>query len=472
MFGERRVAAARVAAAMAAMAIGTGVTSIEVQHGGTAAQAASAGLTGPLAVSGTHVVDLGASSRSVVLQGVDILAEATGTTVSGLMDDRALATVEDWGASDIRVQVSSDAVLHECSNEVYDPNYASELSGVVSQLTGHGIYVILDVEQTNPGCHFTSPQGSAVAPLPGDDVNQALALLVRTYAGNRLVGFEPFNEPQACAVATTGPGAALFVASYGQGGYCKNETLAALAWSNPGTVTAGDQRILGIPISTFSYHAPGMNALYSTIMQNVPAGDAAPLVFLDANYFASDPATFDNLSGSLASASNIVEVFHPYDCQDTSAATSDGHQNANCKESNPESCPTVAKNLQRYLVDPASGGPVSRPVDFDEFNFPWGEHSYQYPGPAGIYVPILTYQHGYWMNNMISAMQHDGVAGWDTFYMQNADVNDWDGSYSMFASGITPSTATPWPVNANAGPVVGAMGGQTLGCEQPPPGFG
>ena len=470
MFGERRVAAARLVAAVGVVTVG--VLAVEVQHGGSAAHGAVVPLTGPLTVSGTHVIDQGGGGRQVVLQGVDVLAEAPGITVGGLMDAGALATVEDWGATDVRVQVSSDAVLQQCPNEAYDPNYATKLAGVVNQLTGHGIYAILDVEQTNPDCHFTSPQGSGIAPLPGDDVNQALAVLVRQYSPNRLVGFEPYNEPQACALAATGPGAGLFESAYGQGGYCKNETLAALAWSNPGIVTAGDQRILGIPLSTFTYHTPGMDTLYSTIMQNVPAGDSAPLVFLDANYFASDPATFDHLSGSLASASNIVEVFHPYDCQDTSAATSDGHQNANCGEATPEWCATVMQRLQRYLIDPATGVTPTRPVDFDEFNFPWGEHGYQYKSPLGLYVPILTYQRGFWMNNMIAAMQRTDVAGWDTFYMQNADVNNWDGSYSMFATGINASTPTPWPVNANAGPAVGAMGGQTYGCEQPPPGFG
>lgn len=470
MFGGRRVVVARAAAAVAAVSLGAVV--VQVQAPGPAARGEPIGLSGPLAVSGIRVVDTGDGGRPVVLQGVTVQAEAVGTTVGGFMDAGALTTVEDWGATDVRLQVSSDAVLHQCPGEVYDPAYGAELESVVSQLTSHGIFVIVGLGQTNPQCHWTAPQGSGIVPLPGDDATQALAVLAREFGANPLVGYEPFNEPQACALATSGPGAGLFVSSYGQGGACKSEDLAALAWSDPGIVTVPNTRVLGVPVTTFSYHTPGMNALYDTIMGNVPAGSPAPLVFMDANYFASDPATFDHLSGPLGGADNVVEVFHPYDCQDTSAVTSDMHQHANCTNPTPEWCATVNQRLQRYLVDPATGATPTRPVDFDEFNFPFGEHMYQYAGPLGVLVPILMYQHGSWVNNMIAAMQHQGVAGWDVFYIQNADVNDWDGPYSMFVPGITPSSPLPWAVTVNSAPVIAAMAGQTLSCQQPPLGFG
>lgn len=431
---------------------------------------AQAALSGPLAVAGNRIVDAGQRGSTVSLRGVNIMDWTLGSPPGGVVVDAgAVRTLVDWGANMVRLGISSDNYLQQCS-EAYDPNYRTELTDAVNQLTAAGIYVILDIHSSNPNCLFATPQTSNTAALPGPDVTAALAALARTFGANPMVGFEPFNEPQACASATSGPGASQFFPSSADStGTCSSEQSAALAWNNGGTVEVQGMNILGSYILGKSYQSPGMDGLYQTIMQNVPAGAAVPLIFLDANYFASDPSTFDNLQGPLAGASNVVEVFHPYDCQDTpngSAVTS-----AACQDTTPETCSTTSRFVQYDLIDPATGRTAARPIVFDEINFPAGEDAYW--GQSGQFdVPITVYQQGYWVNNMIAGMQTGGAAGWAIFYFQSADVDHSTGPYAMLQPGITAATPTPWPVSSNDAPAVAAMGGAQLSCESPPLGFG
>ncbi|MHB8437655.1 MAG: cellulase family glycosylhydrolase [Acidimicrobiales bacterium] len=458
--GRLSMAAAVFVASGAAM-----LTTIAVT---TSAQATTGPLVGPLAVSGTHLVDEGNAGKIVTLRGVNILADTIGVNNGGMLDSGAFNTLVGWNVNFVRLNISSDAYLHDCPGEKYDPNYGSELSQAVSELTGAGIYVLLSIQTTNPNCHWSAPVSSTTAPLPGEDIVPALTSLTETYGANKLVGFELFNEPQACAEGTAGPGASTFVPSYGQPGeHCTSEQLAALAWNNPGTVRAVNQ-FAALGVGNYTYATPGMDTLYATVMDNA-SSSSPPLVFLDSNYFATDNGTFDDI-GSIASAQNVVEVFHGYDCIDTSSNTS-AYQNANCHESNPETCSVAAANVNRYMFDPA-GAPQNRPVVFDEFNFPAHENEYQAPtGPKGQYQAISVYQHGYWVNNEIAAMQSDGSAGWAAYFFMNADQESWTTPYDMLPAGITSSTPTPWPVSDNDGSAVAAMKGTTLACETPPAGY-
>ncbi|HAM00792.1 MAG TPA: hypothetical protein DCQ30_00965 [Acidimicrobiaceae bacterium] len=441
---------------------------------GAPARAAQAPLVGPLAVSGSTLVDQGQASRGVTLQGVNVLAETAGPYGQGFIDPSGIATLADWGANFARLAISADQYTQSCPNEALDPTYRTELAQAVNGLTSRGIYTVLDIHTSNPNCLWSSGQTSNAVPLPGEDTAATLASLAATYGSNPLVGYEPFNEPQGCAQSTGGFGATQFRADSSEAGeVCPNDTEAQLAWNNAGTVTVKTVNIFGTAIGGQQYPTPGMASLYQTIMNNLPAGVAKPLVFLDANQWGSNRSTFESMSPPLNSASNLVEVFHPYDCQDTSSPLSSGHQSAQCRTATPEACSTTSSGVQSYMVDPATGSLRSRPVVFDEFNFPGGEDSYYaHAGTLNRNVPILVFQHGYWVNNMISAMQDDRAAGWSVLYFQNADVNDYQLPYMMLAPGIGSSSPTPWPANVNDGPAVAAMGGSHLSCESPPLGFG
>lgn len=444
---------------------GLGLGTIALTTGAAVVGAQTGPLVGPLAVSGTSLVDTGNNDRPVVLNGVNILASDIGINNGGILDTNALQTLVGWRANFVRLEISTDSYLQQCAGETYDPNFSSELSQAVGELTAAGIYTVLDIQATNPNCMWSGPQSSTVAPLPGEDALTALSSLAKAFGSNKLVGFEPFNEPEACAEATTGPGASLFVPSYGQKDeVCSSEQLASIAWADAGTA----ESVGGLPLGLGgkSYQTPGMDELYQTIMNNTPAGNT-PLVFLDSNYFASDNASFENL-GPLASADNLVDVFHAYDCIDTSSSPS-AHQNANCHETNPEACNVAANNVNRWMFD-ATGAPQDRPVVFDEFNFPAGENFYQAKvGPLD--APIHLYQHGYWVNNEIAAMQSDGSAGWAVYFFFNADQETWTSPYDVLPTGITASTPTPWPVAPDDQPAVAAMGGKQLSCESPPVGY-
>lgn len=441
--------------------------------GGTSAGTTTAApALGPFVVSGSRILDQ-ATGTPVVFRGVEVAAYSLGAYPAGFVDANALQTMKAWGVNMVRLGISSDQYLQQCGGEAYDPNYRSELSQAVAQMTSAGIFVVIEIANSNPHCYWTSPQKSNVAALPGNDVLATVTSLAAAYGGNPLVGYEPFNEPQGCARSATGAGATQYYPSSAtKSGVCPSEAIASLAWNDPGTVTVQGTSLFGTLgyVGGKTYAVPGMNQLYQAIMTNVPAGAPAPLVLLDANYFASDPGTFDGLTGALAGASNIVEVFHPYDCQDQSPPGTS--QIATCEDVTPESCASTSEHVKQGMVDPATGASWSRPVVFDEFNFPAGEQKYQGKIDNAATVPISLYQHGYWVNNMIAAMESAGAAGWDVFYLQNADIDNWVGPYSMVPPGITPLTAVPWAVNANDAPAVAAMGGSRLSCEEPPLGYG
>ncbi len=442
--------------------------------GAPPARATGSPLVGPMAVVGSTLVDQGEGGLPVTLRGVDVLAWTSGPYAQGFIDAKAVTTLVGWGANFVRLAISADQYLHSCADETQDASYGTQLAQAVDALTSNGIYTVLDIHSSDPNCMWTSSRTSGTVPLPGEDTAAALKALVSQFGDNPLVGYEPFNEPQGCAKAATGLGASQFVPSTSDpGGMCPNATLSSLAWNNPGTVTASSMGVLGVSLGVQSYQAPGMDSLYQTIMQAVPAGAPAPLVFLDANAWASSLNTFDALGGSLATASNIVQVFHPYDCQDTSGALSDGHLSAMCQDTTPETCATTSSRIRAYMTDPATGQAWRRPVVFDEFNFPAQEDTYyaRSATPLGK-VPIFLYQHGSWVNNAIAALQRQEAAGWALYYFQNADVSDYQTPYTMLVPGITPTTPPPWVANTNAAPAVSAMEGATLSCQDPPLGLG
>ena len=427
-------------------------------------------LVGPLARSGSSLVDEGNGGATVVLHGVDILATSNGPYSGGFIDPNALSTMEAWGVNFVRLEISSDAFLEQCAGESYDSSYGTDLSQAVQDLTSNGMYVLIDIHATNPGCLWGSAQESGVVPLAGYDVVSALTTLVARFGSNPLVGYEPFNEPQGCAMGVSGSAASEFIPiNQEPSKACPNMAVADLAWNNPGTAVVGAVSLLGTMLGGKRYGTPGMTQLYQTIENSRPAGSPNPLVFLDANGWAAMPATFDAMDPTLTGAPNIVQVFHPYDCQDVGSGA------AQCREAAPESCSVATGHVNSYLVDPATGSAWNRPVVFDEFDFPANERSYDYAVTTALgqtKLPIVMYQHGYWVNNTIAAMQGGDVAGWALYFFQNADNDSESTPYTMTLNGTTSSTPAPWAPNANAAPAVAAMQGTQLSCENPPLGFG
>lgn len=468
--GGSRLLRSAAIVGVASIAIGGVIVSAS-----TGAVASRSLMVGPLGVSGASIVDEGSSGVPVTLQGVNMYALTSEADAAGFVDANAIDTLQSWGANFVRLDISSDEYLQQCGGESYDTGYRAQLAQTVQQLTSRGTFVLLDLYSTNPSCLWSSSELSGVVPLPGFDVSQVLGDLVSEFGGNGLVGYEPFNEPEACALSATGTGASEYVPDDSEpGGVCPTEVQSKLAWNDPGTVVVGGTRFMGMIVGGRRYQAPGMAQLYETIMAHVPSGASAPLVFTDPNGWAADPSTFDSMSPVLAGATNIVEVFHPYDCQDTSSYPQ-GFQSARCMEPSPESCSTTTTNVDKFLVDPGTGEGWSRPVVFDEFNFPGGEARYYSQPSQGLLsaqVPILMYQHGYWVNNTIAAIQHSAADGWAIYYFQNADVSDMQSPYAMVPAGISASTPAPWAPNVNDAPAVSAMQGATLACEAPPPGFG
>ena len=445
-------------------AAGTLVSCAQVAAG------AGAKLTGPLATDGTALVDEGNGGALVGLHGVDVLATSGGPYPNGFVDPSALTTLEAWGVNFVRLEISSDAYLEQCLGESYDSAYGTDLSQAVQELTSNGIFVLIDIHATNPDCLWSSGQESGVVPLPGYDVVSTMSSLVSRYGTNPLVGYEPFNEPEGCAMGTTGPAASQFVPLLSEPNRaCPSAKVADLAWDNPGTAIVGGVQLLGTVVGGRRYGTPGMVQIYQTIEHSLPAGAPQPLVFLDANGWAAMPVTFDAMGPALSAATNVVQVFHPYDCQDRGSGTGE------CDEAAPEACSVVTSHVSSFLSDPATGRAWSKPVVFDEFDFPANERGYDYSVSTALgqaQVPIVMYQHGLWVNNAIASMQSAGVPGWALYFFQNADNDPEATPYSMTPSGTSSSTPVPWAPNANAAPAVQAMQGARLSCQNPPPGFG
>jgi hypothetical protein len=114
------------------------------------------------------------------------------------------------------------------------------------------------------------------------------------------------------------------------------------------------------------------------------------------------------------------------------------------------------------------------PVVINEFGWP---QPAPLPGTTTYYgndgKPILVYQHGLFMQNVIGYLDAHHT-GWAAFSWDNADQDGGhQGPYVLESNVPTPTSSnTPWFPNADGEPVHASMGGQSLPCQEPPPGFG
>jgi hypothetical protein len=422
------------------------------------------GLVGPLAVSGRQIVDRGQANVPVLLQGA--MFEGPGWLKGqpdynpiGFPDKGALTTLEAWNVNFVRLTLSADIWNAKCSEPYrasYPNGYRAGVRNAVSQLTSDGIYVVLTLYTSNPDCALDGPTVSGTAPLPGRDAIPFWKEVAAEFADNPLVGFEPWNEPEICA---TGPKTAKPIGTVSA---CTQPQLDA-GWAKSLRVTS--KKANG---GTLTYQDVGMSRLYAVIH------DAAPkqLIFLDANGWAAQTATYQHLPASMRHSTKLVYALHPYDCQDKTKAGAASV--AACRDETPEECATIMDRIVNSDTDQSTGARLSRPVVFDEIGFPEGEQAYYAPhtinGVTG-YYPISLVQKGLYLYNFIAQAQarSDGFA---VFSFANSDTGDsWNGPYLLTRQPIAPGDPGPWHPSPDGTSLIKAGTGPPLSCIDPPEGF-
>jgi hypothetical protein len=419
-------------------------------------------VVGPLTTSGKEIRD--GNNSPIRLKGIDATTVYASNTDPKLLSPIHVGNLYVWGANSVRVMLSSSLYMGDCgvapANETYPPNYRDAVQKEVDLINSFGMVAVLDLHLSNPGCQ--TPRNSAngqygiPAPLPAKAEAEAfMADLATRYGTNHpLVAFELYNEPFVCGRADGTVGS-----SYGS--QCPTANFDNQAWVNGGMVT------FPAPSTTPSYLGAGMKSLYDAVRNN---GAPNSLVFVDANHFASDKNSFDALCATpgpgclWVGATNVVYVFHVYDCQETDAQ----NRAATCEDSTPESCTTVNPRLDYEFTVPGRGFlPWPVPVDINEFGFPQGPtETYRYKDQN--VLGVQTYKNftptgnGRWLNNVISYLDGKGLS-WSVFAYDKDVVGSpgvWQGPYTH----VQRTDTSPWTSNANGDVVRKGFQGQTLTC--------
>jgi hypothetical protein len=221
---------------------------------------------------------------------------------NGFPDAGAITTLKSWGVNFVRLALSSDLYDQTCGESYGSsypaPGYRQDVTDAVKSLTSAGIYVTILLYTSNPSCKLSGgPNTSGAAPMPGKDAVPFWQAIATEFAHNPLVGFEPWNEPEVCATgASTAEPVTLT---------CSESDLDA-GWTKNLTMKAGGK----------TYADVGMERMYQVIRKAAPSS----LVFLDANGWAAQTETFDHLPTDIARSTQVVDVLHPYDCQDRTPA--------------------------------------------------------------------------------------------------------------------------------------------------------
>ncbi|MHB8682497.1 MAG: cellulase family glycosylhydrolase [Acidimicrobiales bacterium] len=400
--------------------------------------------TSPTSTTPARIVD--ANNNPVVLQGVNVLLTnyPYGINASNFLTPPMVGNLYLWGANFVRLQISSDLLLHSvdgvnCPNETYPPtSYASDLQNQVNLITTYGMYVLLDFHASNPGCLYSSngSSGGARPPLPSVSDSQALwNYLGQTYGGNPLVGFELYNEPHVCA---TGPGTA-------SSSPCTHIDQPAddQAWVNGGSLNVTNSN------GTSSYQGAGMAQLYNDVRN---AAGSSNLVFIDSNDYASNRDNFADMANlGMSSLSNVVYVYHYYGCEQTVVV-------AQCYNAKPETCAQISSDLGSIQKNPLTGAFWPAPTMIDEFGWPQNIGYYQYAG-----MRLNVADNGSFVNNVLTELQSEQV-GW-AIYTYGAFGNPpWQGPYTILSGTTVAPGSTFWQPNKDGKPAVEALQGQQLSC--------
>lgn len=348
----------------------------------------------------------------------------------------------------------------QCPGEHYDPQYRTSLKNAIDDATNLGMYVIVTLNFTNPGCLYSSnsnESGGAALPLPGpgaltfwqDIASPSSASDPYGEGANPLVGFELYDEPHVCP----GPGTQLVDA---QDHPCSsrpwiNDEPNATAWAEGGSVSYAGT----------SYQGEGMETLYETVR---PLTN--DLIFLDSNSYAEDPHIFDTnafVGTQMALDPNLVYAEHMYprcDSTDTtvcppagSGATSTTAQEA-CTASaatvsNPEcpyeqqpgadSCPEVQSDVDwaNYWAEQA----VTRPIFWTEMGWP-------YPNDA----PNKGASPGQ-MDYMVDYLDAVGQS-WTAFSWTQSNPSSYNSQWALLQSETSPTTQPPSAIPTATGSAV------------------
>src|ERR1700682_5965508 len=116
-----------------------------------------AAASGPsnLAVVGNHLVDNGnvVVFRGVNRSGAEYACFQGWGFFDGPSDDASIAAIAAWGSNAVRVPINEDCWLGiNGINPAYSgANYRSAITGFVSRLRAHGLYVVIDNQFAGPG---------------------------------------------------------------------------------------------------------------------------------------------------------------------------------------------------------------------------------------------------------------------------------------------------------------------------------
>ncbi|HVU60059.1 MAG TPA: cellulase family glycosylhydrolase [Mycobacteriales bacterium] len=419
-------------------------------------------LVGPLAVSGRKIIDKGQGGVPVLFQGVMFdgpgwLKGQPSYNVHGFPDTGAINTLKAWGVNFVRLALSSDIYDQTCHEDYAGsypaPGYRDDVTNSIKALTSAGMYVEVLLYTSNPSCKLSGgPNTSGLAPMPGQDAVTFWQAIAKEFADNPLVGFSPWNEPEVCA---TGASTAEPVTST-----CSQSDLDA-GWAKSLTMKAD-----------ITYADVGMDRLFQVIHKAAPAS----LVFLDANGWAAQPETYASLPADMATANDLVDVLHPYDCQDRTPADKTAKQKttAVCVNSSPELCGTIAPRLATFDSDLYTHARLAQPVVYDEVGFPEGEQVYEAARRSfgrTVEAPIKLYQHGLYLNNFIASAEARGE-GFAVFTFNDSDTGStWNGPYLLTKQPVAPGDKGPWPASVDGAVVKRAGTGAPVTCQSPPSGY-
>ena len=267
---------------------------------------APASIRGPLQVVGNTIRD--GAGNPVVLRGVDLygLQASSGAPAATAAQ---VAQIRAWGATLVRISVSD--VLWLSSSCAYDPTYRQKVESVVQDVTSLGLVALLDLHVSQPQDFGVAPGAPCLpageVPMPGQDALTFWRQAAGDLAGNPLVAFDLYNEPNGVSDAQ---------------------------WLQGGTASAWGA----------SYQAVGMQALYDAVRG---AGASNLVVVSGTNWAAGVPS-------ALVAGSNIAYSVHAY----------------TCSQSPPPQCGNPSPLDPTPILDPWMPLSAHVPVMVGEFGWP------------------------------------------------------------------------------------------------------
>jgi endoglucanase len=155
-----------------------------------------AAATSTLAVSGNQLVDNG---QTVILRGVNRSGSEYACWqgwgfFDGNTDDASVAAIASWGSNAIRVPLNEDCWLgiNGVPAAYAGANYRAAITGFVTALRAHGLYVILSSQVAGPGTDLST----TILPMPdADHAPTFWSSVATTFKTDKGVIFDLYNEP-------------------------------------------------------------------------------------------------------------------------------------------------------------------------------------------------------------------------------------------------------------------------------------